>query len=224
MSRISAAPETMVPRGESVKDSRFEIQFWPTEKLCQREGAPRRFNRRDIAKSEAIIRKFGVRLPLVVRKDGVVLSHYVVVTAARSLGYDELPVVIADDLSETECDQLSLGLTRLYELGQFDSQLLGDMMIEIETSIPDVNSTISALMRPRSTGRSVQSIVSMTPKRTYPHSRSERSRKQAIFGSVVHTASVAATRPMPNGWRSFATNRRRWCRPTRLMAAEWAGS
>lgn len=121
------------------RPSGLSIEYRPIDKLWQSEKAPRRFSRADSKKVTDILRRFGIRLPLVIRKDGQVLSHFVVVSAARQLGYDELPVVLADDLSDIECDQLSLALSRIYELGKFDQQLLGEMLIDIQTTVPDIS-------------------------------------------------------------------------------------
>lgn len=123
----------------AVRTNGMSVEYRPIEQLWQREGAPRRFSRQDIKKATDILRRFGLRLPLVIRKDNQVLSHFVVVNAARELGYDALPVVLADDLTDAECDQLSLALARFYELGKFDQQLLGAVMLDIQISVPEIS-------------------------------------------------------------------------------------
>jgi DNA modification methylase len=120
------------------RNDRMAIEYRPNAKLVQGEGAPRRYSKADIKRSVAILRKFGLRLPLLIRRDGQVLGHFIIVIAARQLGYDEVPVIVVDDLSPDECDALSIALDRLYESGKFDRELLGAKFLALELSTPHI--------------------------------------------------------------------------------------
>lgn len=122
----------------AARNDRMTIEYRPIDQLHQAEGAPRRYPKADIKHGVGIIRKFGLRLPLLVQANGGVLAHYVIVVAARQLGHDELPVVVVDDLSPGECDALSIALDRLYGLGKFDRELLGAAVMALELSAPDI--------------------------------------------------------------------------------------
>lgn len=119
-------------------NDRMTIDWWPTDKLWQAAKNPRRYTGKEIKKAESILRKWGVRLPLVITSDGCVIAHFIAVIAARNAGIDQLPVVYADDLPAAEHQALSLALDRFYELGEFDRTLLGELLTQIEVDLPDL--------------------------------------------------------------------------------------
>lgn len=105
---------------DSAGNDRMKIDWVFTKKLWQSPPQdPRRHTAREINKAVGILKRFGVRLPLLVGSDGSVIGHFIVVSAARRLGIEQLPVVYADDLPSAERQALSLALNRLYELGDF---------------------------------------------------------------------------------------------------------
>lgn len=124
--------------GRMGHNSPMAIDWWPVAKLWQATNDPRRYSRKEIKKAEGILRRFGVRLPLPISSDGCVVAQFIVVAAAKNIGIEQLPVTYVDDLLEDERKALSLALNRLYEFGQFDRQLLGELLIELEVTVPDL--------------------------------------------------------------------------------------
>ena len=120
-------------------NDRMTIDWWSTDKLWQSPKNPRRYTAKDIKKAENIIRRWGLRLPLVITSDGCVLGHYLAVIAARKLGLEQLPVVYGDDVPAAERQALSLALDRFYELGEFDRTMLGELLTQIEVELPDLS-------------------------------------------------------------------------------------
>ena len=130
------------PIGGPASDGRNDpmaIDWWRTELLNQAPSDPKRYSARDKKKAVAIVRHHGVRLPLVIAPDGSVLAGFVAVLAARELGIEQLPVLVADDLPEPQLRLLSLALNRFCELGEFDDEALGALVIDLEVSIPDLD-------------------------------------------------------------------------------------
>lgn len=119
-------------------NDRMTVDWWSTDKLWQSEKNPRRYTAKEVKKAESILKRWGVRLPLVVTSDGCVIAHFIAVIAARKAGIDQLPVVYADDLPAAEHQALSLALDRFYELGEFDRTLLGELLTQIEVELPDL--------------------------------------------------------------------------------------
>jgi hypothetical protein len=138
-----ASTSAKSPAGDIVAmlghNSRIAMDWWPVGKLWQAKKDPRRYSRKELAKTESIIRRFGVRLPLPISSDGCVIAHFVIVAAARKIGIDQVPVIYVDDLGEAERKALSLALNRLYEFGEFDQQLLGELIVELEVEIPELS-------------------------------------------------------------------------------------
>ena len=119
-------------------NDRMTIDWWRTDKLWQSTKNPRRYTAKEIRKAESILKRWGVRLPLVITSDGCVIAHFIAVIAARKAGIEQLPVVLADDLPAAEHQALSLALDRFYELGEFDRTLLGELLTQIEVDLPDL--------------------------------------------------------------------------------------
>ena len=132
---IAAQPVGSSPPGAN---DRMTIDWWTTDKLWQAPNNPRRYTAKEIRKAENILRRWGPRLPLVITSDGCVLSHFIAVIAARKLKMEQLPVIYADDIPEAERPALSLALDRLYELGEFDRTMLGELLTQIEVELPDL--------------------------------------------------------------------------------------
>jgi len=127
-----------LPAGMSGINDRMTVDWWPTDKLWQAAKNPRRYTAKEIKNAESILKRWGVRLPLVVTSDGCVIAHFIAVIAARKARIDQLPVVYADDLPAAEHQALSLALGRFYELGEFDRTLLGELLTQIEVDLPDL--------------------------------------------------------------------------------------
>ena len=119
-------------------NDRMKIEWWDIKKLRQPDLSPRRYSKKDIAKARAIMERFGIRAPVVATSDGAVIAPFIAVLAARELGYDQIPVVLANDLNETERSALSIALSRFYELGKFDQKILGETLLDIETKMPEL--------------------------------------------------------------------------------------
>ena len=107
-----------------------------TASLTQSPADPRCFSRGDIDKAVAIVRRFGMVVPIAVDADGHVLAGWQAVLAARRLGIDHLPALRLDHLSGPRARELSLALNRFLELGTFDRNKLGALVLELEAQVP----------------------------------------------------------------------------------------
>ena len=100
----------------------------PVGELRSLEGNPRQG---DLDSVTASIDQFGFRYPIVVR-GGEVIAGNTRLRAAVALGYGEVPVVDADDLSDAEAAAFVLADNRTSDLGQYDDQLLADMLLRVD--------------------------------------------------------------------------------------------
>lgn len=73
-----------------------------------------------VAKS---IKEFGFKVPLVVDRDGVIVCGHTRFKAAKSLGYKEVPCIVADDLSPAQINAFRLADNRVGELATWDEEL-----------------------------------------------------------------------------------------------------
>lgn len=114
----------------------FTIEMVPITALKLDPDDPRCFSRRELKNAKNILRRHRLRVPLVADKDGTVLVGQIFLLVAPEIGYDALPVNRIDDLTKVECQALSIAYGRLGELGSWDRQTLGTMMLRFETEIP----------------------------------------------------------------------------------------
>ena len=70
------------------------------------------------------ISKFGIKQPLVLDENHVIVVGHTRFEAAKRLGYKEVPCVIASDLSDEECRAYRLADNKTNEYSEWDTTLL----------------------------------------------------------------------------------------------------
>ena len=79
----------------------------------------------------ASIREFGWQQPIVVDKDGVIIAGHTRYKAAKKLGLAEVPVVVADKLTEEQIKAYRLADNKSGELAEWDSAALEEELAAI---------------------------------------------------------------------------------------------
>ena len=72
------------------------------------------------------IREFGFKVPVVIDKDNVIVCGHTRYKAAKKLGLDKVPCVVADDLTEEQIKAYRLADNKVSELAEWDIDLLGE--------------------------------------------------------------------------------------------------
>ena len=99
------------------------VEMWPVARLIPYARNPRR-NDAAVGKMCSAIREFGFRIPVVARSDGTVVDGHLRLKAAQQLGLDEVPVALADDLSEAQIKAFRLLANRSAAWAEWDDELL----------------------------------------------------------------------------------------------------
>ena len=76
------------------------------------------------------IKQFGFKQPIVIDKNGVIVAGHTRYKAALKLGFDTVPCVRADDLTEKQIKAYRILDNKLNELASWDFEMLGE---ELET-------------------------------------------------------------------------------------------
>lgn len=136
---------------------KLKIEQWPIGRLIPYARNPRK-NDEVVEKMVSAIREFGFRIPVVAKSDGTVVDGHLRLKAAQKLGLKEVPVALADELTdaqvkafrllanksanwaEWDVPDLALELGDLKEAA-FDLELTGFNPIEIEDvlNLADIN-------------------------------------------------------------------------------------
>ena len=98
-------------------------ETWPIEKLIEYARNPRK-NDHAVDRVAAAIREFGFRVPVVAKSDGTVVDGHLRLKAAKKLGLTEVPVVLADDMTEIQIKAFRLSVNKIAEIAEWDDDLL----------------------------------------------------------------------------------------------------
>lgn len=90
-----------------------------------------RFNDAAVDKVAASIKEFGFKVPIVVDKDNVIIAGHTRLKAAKSLGLDTVPCIIADDLTEEQVKAFRLADNKTGELAEWDFAKLEEELTEL---------------------------------------------------------------------------------------------
>lgn len=82
-----------------------------------------------VAKS---IEEFGFKVPIVIDKDGVIVAGHTRLKAAKQLAIDEVPCIIADDLSDEELKAFRLADNKVAELAGWDWEKLEEELEKLK--------------------------------------------------------------------------------------------
>ncbi|HEV8302670.1 TPA: ParB N-terminal domain-containing protein [Streptococcus pneumoniae] len=78
------------------------------------------------------IKEFGFKVPIVATKEGEIINGHTRYKAAKSLGLETVPVIIADDLSEEQIKAFRIADNKVGEIAEWDTELLYAELESIE--------------------------------------------------------------------------------------------
>ncbi|MGI3212867.1 DNA modification methylase [Roseovarius tibetensis] len=108
----------------------LQLEQWPIGRLVEYERNPRKNDDVVDRMAQAIV-EFGFRIPIVARSDGLVVDGHLRLKAARLLGLDTVPVVLADELSETQIKAFRLLANQSTNWAEWDELLLSAELQEL---------------------------------------------------------------------------------------------
>lgn len=107
-----------------------EIRMTPIKSVHPYPNNPR-INGEAIDKVMASLQSFGFRQPIVVDKDYVIVAGHTRLEAAKRLRMKEVPVLVADDLTEEQVKAYRLADNKSAEFSLWDMDKLGDELADI---------------------------------------------------------------------------------------------
>ena len=99
-----------------------------TEQLIPYINNPRN-NDDAVDKVAASIKEFGFKVPIVINKDNIIVTGHTRLKAAKKLGIEEVPCIIADDLTDAQIKAFRIADNKVSEYAEWDEDLL---KIELE--------------------------------------------------------------------------------------------
>jgi len=118
----------------------LKTESWPIERLVPYVRNPRK-NDEQVERMVAAIREFGFRIPVVAKSDGTVVDGHLRLKAARKLGITEVPVALADELTDAQVKAFRLLANRSANWAAWDEDLLALELEELQAMAFDVSLT-----------------------------------------------------------------------------------
>ena len=122
--------------GSKARPPGMEIINLPIDELIEYENNPR-INDEAVEPVARSIEQFGFKVPIVVDSRNVIIAGHTRLKAARFLGLDEVPCIIADDLTEDQVKAFRLADNKVGEIAQWDFDLLNIELGDIEMDMSD---------------------------------------------------------------------------------------
>lgn len=101
----------------------MKIELWPVEKLIPYDNNPRKNDGAIKAVAESI-KTYGFKTPIIVDSEGVILAGHTRKLAAEHLKLNEVPVIVASDLTPEQARQFRLIDNSTASIAEWDLERL----------------------------------------------------------------------------------------------------
>lgn len=109
----------------------MEIKEIKIEELKPYENNPRH-NEAAVGPVANSIKEFGFKVPIIIDKDNVIIAGHTRLKAAKLLGLETVPCVLADDLTEEQAKAFRLADNKVSELAEWDFDDLEKELEELD--------------------------------------------------------------------------------------------
>ena len=116
------------------------VEEWPLDRLKEFAGNPRKNDHAVDAVAKAIT-AFGFRVPILAKSDGLIVDGHLRLKAAKKLGMDTVPVLLADDMTDTQIKAFRLSVNKMAELAGWDNDLLRVELADLQEMGFDIELT-----------------------------------------------------------------------------------
>jgi len=101
----------------------LKVETWSIDRLIPYARNPRR-NDEQVDRMASAIREFGFRIPIVAKSDGSVVDGHLRLKAAQKLGLTEVPVALADELTDAQVKAFRILANKSANWAEWDFDLL----------------------------------------------------------------------------------------------------
>lgn len=119
------------------------IVYLPVDQLREYENNPR-INDNAVEPVARSIDEFGFKVPIVIDSDNVIITGHTRLKAAKLLGLEEVPCIVADDLTDDQVKAFRLADNKIGELADWDYELLQIELKGIDLDMIDFGLTGSS--------------------------------------------------------------------------------
>jgi DNA modification methylase len=119
----------------------MKVQLTNIDEIKPYPNNPRKLSKKAIDKVAMSLKEYGFQQPIVVDKDKIIVVGHTRYQASKTLGYKEVPVLIADQLSPEKINAYRIADNRTNEEAEWDYDLLETEIKELHDKDFDLNLT-----------------------------------------------------------------------------------
>jgi DNA modification methylase len=120
----------------------LQHETWPIERLIEYDRNPRKNEVNDaVNRVASAIHEYGFRVPVIAKSDGTIVDGHLRLKAARKLGLLEVPIVLADDMTDAQVKAFRISVNKMAELAEWDEELLALEFADLEAMDFDLELT-----------------------------------------------------------------------------------
>ena len=82
--------------------SKLKIVYKHVDEIIPYVNNPRKISQNAIDKVASSIKNFGFKVTIIIDKDNEIVAGHTRILAAKKLGMEEVPCIVADDLTDTQ--------------------------------------------------------------------------------------------------------------------------
>ena len=123
------------------KDRNMKVELAAIDTIKPYPNNPRKLSETAIEKVAQSIQEFGFRQPIVVDKDRVIVVGHTRYRASKKLGYKQVPITIAENLTKEQINAYRIADNRTNEEAKWDEELLKMELKELDYKEFDLKMT-----------------------------------------------------------------------------------
>lgn len=121
-------------------NEKLKVETWKIDRLIPYARNPRK-NDEQVDRMASAIKEFGFRIPIVAKSDGSVVDGHLRLKAAQKLGLKEVPVALADELTDAQVKAFRLLANRSASWAEWDNDILKLELDELKDMDYDLDLT-----------------------------------------------------------------------------------
>lgn len=126
----------------------LQVEYLPIDQIKEYKRLLRIPGKKQIEKTERMIRECGFMLPLVIDGQNQIVTGGHLLAAARRMSMEEIPVIRAGHLSEEQVRLLRIAHDRIATEASWDQGLLAEELQELMLLVPDIDLTLTGFEVP----------------------------------------------------------------------------
>lgn len=115
---------------------RENIVYMSVDDLTPYENKPR-INDKAVEYVANSIKEFGFKVPIVVDENNIIVAGHTRLKASKKLGLEQVPVIVASDLTDEKVRAFRLADNKVSELAEWDEEKLAEEIESIERSMTE---------------------------------------------------------------------------------------